>query len=250
MPGNAYFTPELFKFLRDLTKRNNRVWFQENKWRYEEFVRGPFLKFIEAYQPRLHSISPQFIADPKPTGGSLLRIYRDMRFRKDQAPYQTMMAARFPHRAFKQRTAPGLYLQLDPQHCFFACGLWHPDADTRALVREAIIREPQRWKRVAKTKAFASIWELSRESFKRLPPGCDPKHPFAQDLARKDFAAGMHLTEAEVCGMHFLDQIVKATRAAAPFLEFLTRAIGLPWSANDKAAPRAGADLPIIRIVA
>lgn len=238
MPSNAHFTPELFKFLRDLTKHNNREWFQKNKWRYEEFVRDPFLKLIEAYQPGLHSISPQFIADPKPTGGSLLRIYRDMRFRKDQVPYKTMMAARFPHRAYKQRTAPGLYLHLDPQHSFFACGLWHPDGDTRALVREAIIGEPQKWKRVAKTRAFASTWKLSRESFKRLPPGCDPNHPFADDLMRKDFAAGMQLTEDEVCGADFLKRITKATRAAAPFLEFLTRAVGLPWSATDKPARR------------
>src|ERR1051326_8680417 len=91
MPSSAYFTRELFKFRRDLAKHNNRDWFQENKWRYEKFVRDPFLRFIEAYQSPLHAISPHFIADPKPVGGSLLRIYRDMRFRKDQQPYKTMV---------------------------------------------------------------------------------------------------------------------------------------------------------------
>jgi uncharacterized protein (TIGR02453 family) len=231
---DAYFTPELFKFLRELAKHNNREWFQKNKSRYDEVVRDPFLRFIEAYQPRLQAISPHFIADPKPVGGSLLRIYRDMRFRKDQPPYKTMVAARFPHRAYKQRTAPGLYLHLDPQHCFFACGLWRPDGDTRALVREAIIREPQRWKLATRRKPFTSIWEVSGESFTRLPAGFDPNHPLAVDLKRKDFTAHIIFTEAEVCSAAFLQTVTRASRAVAPFLEFLTRAVGLPWSANEK----------------
>jgi uncharacterized protein (TIGR02453 family) len=71
-----YFSPELFKFLRELKRHNDRDWFQENKWRYQEFVRDPFLRFIEDFGPRLRAISPHFIADPKPSGGSLLRIYR------------------------------------------------------------------------------------------------------------------------------------------------------------------------------
>ena len=69
MSRHAYFTPELFKFLRQLDKHNNREWFQENKSRYEQFVRDPFLKFIEDFRPQLNAISPHFIADPKPVGG-------------------------------------------------------------------------------------------------------------------------------------------------------------------------------------
>ncbi len=232
------FTPELFKFLQELSKHNNREWFQKNKWRYEQFVRDPFLRFIAAFGPRLNSISPHLIADPRPAGGSLLRIYRDMRFRKDQVPYQTMAAARFPHRAWKERSAPGFYLHLDPVHCFFACGLWHPDADARAVVRKSIMREPGQWKRATKRKAFQSIWELSGDSFRRMPPGGNPNHPFATDLMRKDFVAATYFVQDQVCSADFLTSMTRATRAAGPFLEFLTRALGLPWSANEKGAPR------------
>jgi uncharacterized protein (TIGR02453 family) len=235
MKDGVYFTPEFFKFLRDLGKHNNREWFQENKWRYEEFVHDPFLRFIEDFRPRLHAISPHLIADPK---RSLLRIYRDMRFRKDQAPYQTMAAARFPHRAWKEQTAPGLYLHLDPAHSFFACGLWHPDGDTRALVREAILRETEKWKRASRGRSFQSVWELSGDSFTRPPPGIDLHHPLATDLMRKDFIAAVYFSRQEVCGADFLGRVTKATRAAAPFLEFLTRALGLPWSADDRMKPR------------
>jgi uncharacterized protein (TIGR02453 family) len=233
-----YFSPELFKFLRELKRHNDRDWFQENKWRYQEFVRDPFLHFIEDFAPRLRAISPHFIADPKPAGGSLLRIYRDMRFRKGQAPYQTMTAARFPHRAWKEISAPGLYLHLAPKQCFLGAGLWHPDPDTRALVCDAIVRDPTKWKRATSGRVFKAMCELSGDSMKRMPAGYDPGHQFARDLARKDFMCVTYFKDNQVCAADFLDQVTKASRAAAPLIEFLTRAIGLPWSADEKQKPR------------
>jgi len=238
MKHEAYFTPEFFTFFRQLSKHNNREWFQTHKWRYEQYVRDPLLTFIEDFRPQLNAISPHFVASAKPSGGSLLRIYRDMRFRKDQAPYQTMAAARFPHRAAKERTAPGLYLHLDPAHCFFACGLWHPDADTRVLVREAIMRAPAKWKSATRGKAFQKSWQLSGDSFQRMPPGCDPSHRFATDLKRKDFIAATYFSEAQVCSPDFLQRVTRSARAAGPFLEFLTRPLGLAWNPDDRDAPR------------
>ncbi len=238
MPEPPYFSLELFKFLRELKRHNDRDWFQTNKWRYQQFVRDPFLRFIEDFGPRLRAISPHFFADPKPSGGSLLRIYRDMRFRKDQAPYQTMAAARFPHRAWKEVHAPGLYLHLEPKQCFLGAGLWHPDPDTRAFVRDAIVRDPANWKRATSGRAFRAMCELAGDSMKRIPPGYDPDHQFARDLMRKDFITVTYFTENWVCAEDFLDQVTKASRAAAPFVEFLTRAVGLPWSSDEKARPR------------
>jgi uncharacterized protein (TIGR02453 family) len=233
-----YFSPELFKFFRELKRHNDRDWFQENKWRYQEFVRDPFLRFIENFGPRLWAISPHFIADPKPSGGSLLRIYRDMRFRKDQAPYQTMAAARFPHRAWKEVQAPGLYLHLAPRQCFLGAGLWHPDPDTRALLRDAIVREPAKWKSATSGRAFKARCELSGDSLKRLPSAYDPSHPFARDLMRKDFISATYFRDDQVCDSDFLDRVTKTLHAAASFLEFLTRAVNLPWSASEKPKPR------------
>src|SRR5207247_417755 len=40
------FSAELFEFLRELRKNNNREWFLEHKARYESLVREPLLRFI------------------------------------------------------------------------------------------------------------------------------------------------------------------------------------------------------------
>jgi hypothetical protein len=69
------------KFLRELGANNNRDWFGDNKHRYEEFVLDPALNFIEAMGPAIRSISGHFVAVPKRSGGSLMRVYRDTRSR-------------------------------------------------------------------------------------------------------------------------------------------------------------------------
>ena len=92
----SHFTPELFRFLRQLKRNNNREWFAGNKQRYIDVVRDPLLQFIEDFAPRLHTITPHLVADPRPVGGSMFRIYRDVRFSKDKSPYKTAATARLP----------------------------------------------------------------------------------------------------------------------------------------------------------
>ena len=238
MAKSAHFTTELFTFFRALKRHNNREWFQANKNRYEHYARDPFLKFIEDFRPRLHAISPHFIADPRPSGGSLLRIYRDMRFRRDQAPYQIRAAARFPHLAWKQRHAPRFYLHLEPGKSFLGMGLWHPDSDTRAQIREAIVSKPYLWRIATTANAFEKNCRFGGDSMKRLPSGFDPNHPFAVDLMRKDFICWSEFSDKGVCSVNFLNDVTRACRAAAPFMEFLTRALGLPWAVGERVQVR------------
>jgi uncharacterized protein (TIGR02453 family) len=238
MTKQAHFTPELFNFLTQLKRHNNREWFQANKHKYELDVRDPFLKFIEDFRPRLHQISPHFIADSRRSGGSLLRIYRDMRFRPDGDPYQTKAAARFPHVAWKQAPSPGFYLHLEPGTSFLAGGLWHPDPETRNRVIAAIVKNPAQWKKIVSSKRFKAACELSGEVMKRMPPGYDAEHPLAEDLTRKDFITVTNFKDQQICAPDFLASVTNTVEAVAPFMEFLTRALRLPWSSSERALIR------------
>src|SRR5512135_3506941 len=93
----SYFSADVFAFLRELAANNNRDWFQANKERFEQRVREPILRFIEDFAPRLSRISPHLVADPRPSGGSLFRIYRDTRFSQDKSPYKTHIGVHFFH---------------------------------------------------------------------------------------------------------------------------------------------------------
>src|SRR3989304_1516881 len=97
MGSQAHFTPGLFQFLKDLKSHNNRDWFEKNRPRYEADVKGPLLRFIAHLDAQLRRISPHVTADPRPVGGSMFRIHRDIRFSRDKSPYKTNVGAHFHH---------------------------------------------------------------------------------------------------------------------------------------------------------
>ncbi len=227
MAKRAYFTPKLFRFLRDLTKNNNKLWFEENKERYREDVRDPFLDFIADFAPRLRKINPYFIADQRPLGGSLFRVYRDVRFSRDKTPYKTMAAAQFNHEKGKNVHAPGFYLHLEPGEVFAGAGIWHPDAKTAYLVRNAIANNPVKFRRILGAKAFKQYCTISGDKLIRPPQGFDPEHPLMEYLKYKDFLVMTTLTEKDVCAPGFLDMFTDSCRAYAPYVEFLAEAVGL-----------------------
>jgi len=227
---NIRFEPSLFKFLRDLKKNNERPWFKANKKRYEEELRGPMLRFIEEFAPHLEKISESFLADARPVGGSLFRIYRDTRFAKDKTPYKTHAGAHFRHVRARDAHAPGFYLHLEPGNVFMGAGIWHPDNPTLGKIREAIVADPKRWKRLTNAKALRDLnCTLVGDSLKRPPRGFDPEHPLIEDLKRKDFILLAETTEGDALAPDFIKRFAKFCKAGAPVCEFLTRALDLEW---------------------
>jgi uncharacterized protein (TIGR02453 family) len=227
--NNAYFSPALFTFLRELKKNNNREWFQANKARYESEVRDPMLRFIADFADPLRLISRHFVADPRPVNGSLFRIYRDTRFSRDKSPYKTAAAAHFRHEIAGEVHGPGFYFHLEPGDVAVGAGVWHPDADTLAKIRDAIAGHPEQWKRAVSGKAFKAACELWGEKLTRPPKGFDAEHPFIEDLKRKDFVAMASFNEADACKPGFMKRVADVYRATAPFMSFLTKAVGLKF---------------------
>jgi uncharacterized protein (TIGR02453 family) len=217
--AEPYFNPRLFQFLAQLRRNNRRPWFLKHKAEFEEFARRPSLRFITDLRLRLREISPWLVADPKPVGGSLFRIYRDVRFSKDKSPYKTHIGMHFRHASASESVhAPGVYLHLEPEGCFLAGGVWQPDPRALALIRDAVAWKPDQWR-----KAKRGL-ELSGETLSRPPRGYRSDHPLIEDLKRKDFVASVDLSEEQVCGPRFMTDFLRATGKMVPLLQFLSAA--------------------------
>ncbi|HUO46959.1 MAG TPA: DUF2461 domain-containing protein [Acidimicrobiia bacterium] len=225
----AYFTSATFQFLRQLAANNEREWFAAHKESYLSDVQEPALAFINDFGPRLAKISPHLTADPRPSGGSLFRIYRDTRFSKDKTPYKTHVAMRFGHEAGYGVHAPGLYLHIEPGASYAGIGLWRPETAMARRLRQAIVDDPAAWKKAAYGKPFLSIWTPDGDSLTRPPQGFDPDHPYLEDLKRRDFIAGAHLEDELVTSESFLTDYADMCKTALPYMRFLTGAVGLPF---------------------
>jgi len=227
--ANAHFGPGLFQFLAQLRENNDRDWFAANKERYEREVRDPMLRFITEAAAPLARISRHVLADPRPAGGSLFRIYRDTRFAKDKSPYKTHVAAHFRHRAGKDVHAPGFYLHLEPGRVLLGTGIWHPDPPALLKIRKALVKDAAGWKRAVAGAAFRRMCRLDGDAVKRPPRGFDPDHPLIEDIKRKDFTALATLPQAEAQKPAFLKTFEAFCRVTAPLNGFLAKALRLDW---------------------
>src|SRR5437667_4671280 len=95
--GTDYFTPEFFAFFRGLSKNNRKVWFDANKAQFQAVVLEPSVRFVRDAGDRLKKISPHIVGDARAFGGSISRIYRDIRFSPDKSPYKTHIGIHFWH---------------------------------------------------------------------------------------------------------------------------------------------------------
>ena len=215
----SFITPELFKFLRQLERNNSREWFAKNKQRYIDEVRDPLCAFVEAVGPKLRKIHPDVIADSRPNGGSLFRIYRDTRFSKDKTPYKTHAALHF-RCGPKDSPVPSFYLGLEPPgSAFVAAGTWHPQTATLQTLRDAIDHDSVGWKKARK------VGLDDVDTFKRPPRGFDADHPFIEDLKRKSFTTSVGFTDKQACARDFPDRFARTCRSFKPLVDFLDSAV-------------------------
>lgn len=137
------------------------------------------------------------------------------------------MAAHFWHDKGKEDARPAYYLHLEPGGSLIGAGIWRPDARALKKIRDAIVNDPKRWSQVTSAGELGYC-KMSGESLQRPPRGYDLNHLFIDDIRRKDFTLGLRLSDKEVVKPDFLEFTLAAFRKTAPFVEFLSKAIGLP----------------------
>ncbi len=227
--ANPYFTTQTLSFLDQLASNNNRDWFNENKSVYEDVVRTPALNFISDMTGDLALLSAHFSAQPKKMGGSLMRIYRDVRFGKDKRPYKTNIGIQFRHERGKDVHAPGFYLHIEPGECFVGVGIWRPDSNTLGKIRERIDEKGPQWLEAITNKKFKSQFEMTGESLKRPPRGYDKDHPLIEDLKRKDFIAITPISEKQLLSAKLFHTVIDRFNRADDYMRFLCQALELQY---------------------
>lgn len=223
------FPRDFFVFFEELKQNNKREWFNDHKPRYIESVVNPTSEFIVCMAPRLKKISPHYIANPKPHGGSMFRIYRDTRFSKDKTPYKTHTGVQFRHEAGKDAHAPGFYLHLAGDGLFFGGGIWNPPNSHLNPIRDYIVDNARTWGRVRNAKTLQETGGIRGDSLKRPPRGYDPEHVHIEDLKRKSFFVMTEAPASEALKPGFIDEVTAGFKLAAPLNRFVTGALGLPF---------------------
>ena len=130
-----YFTKKFTQFFIDLAPNNNKEWFDVNRKRYEIDVKKPFEIFISDLLERAKEVDTTIMISYKE---AIFRINKDVRFSKDKEPYKLNRSAIISSVGTKDKSIPGLYLEITPEEVGIYGGLYMPDKNQLHRVREEI----------------------------------------------------------------------------------------------------------------
>jgi uncharacterized protein (TIGR02453 family) len=215
------FSREGLKFLKDLKKNNDREWFTPRKAIFEEELRLPMVRLVEAVHKEMLRFAPQYVGEP---AKCIYRIYRDTRFSKDKTPYKTHVGALLWRNGTEKNDAASVYFAVSPEAVEVAGGLYFAEADALFAVRTQVKDSHQEFAGILGARKLRTLMgELQGESLTRVPKGFDSAHPAADLIRRKRFTLYQELDPALALSPKIVKEIVTRLEAMAPFVEFLNR---------------------------
>jgi uncharacterized protein (TIGR02453 family) len=212
----------ILRFLSELEKNNNRDWFQDNKSKYLE-AHQAFIELTAHMIDQIGKFDQEIsVLEPKKC---VFRIYRDVRFSKNKAPYKTNFGASMRPGGRKSPFG-GFYLQIQPDESFVAGGMYHPEPRHLAKIRQEIDYNPEPIRKIISGKKFISAFEsVTGDQLKRPPKGFDAEHPDIALLKHKDFIVYSSLKNVIVKSPQFLDVAISTYKLMKPFNDYFNTAI-------------------------
>jgi uncharacterized protein (TIGR02453 family) len=217
MPDPVFFTDDALKFLRQLKRNNNREWFQARKAIYEEQLKAPMERLVEAINARMVKFAPDYLTEPKK---AVFRIYRDTRFSNDKTPYKTNVAAWFRRSGVKDTSAGGFYFHLSTEELMVAAGVYMPPPDQTLAIRKHLLEHHVRFRELA-AKPSKKMMALEGAALTRDPKGFPKAHP-AMDLIRQKQWGWYARHEPDIAlTPKLLKSITDGFAILAPLVDFL-----------------------------
>ncbi len=227
-PAQPAVSPLVFKFLKDLGKNNNRIWFNAQKNTYLA-AHNQMIAFADRLLLEMHKHD---LIETVSGKKSLYRIYADIRFSKAKTPYHTYWSGSFKRAT--QQLRGGYYYHLEPGNSYMAGGFFAPNPDDLLLIRKELEYNAPEFRKILKAKA--SFFELLPGACLKIAPnGFDPAHPAIDLIRHKQFYLKHRFTDKEVLDPKFVFTLNKAFKNLRPFFDHMSEILsgdsnGVPLS--------------------
>jgi uncharacterized protein (TIGR02453 family) len=213
----------VFSFLEELAQNNNKEWMDAHRKWYEQ-AKDEFKNLVTHLLGELSIIDEGLIGlTPK---DCIFRVNRDIRFSKDKSPYKNNFGAYMSEGGKKSPNA-GYYLHLQPNgESFIGGGMYQPDTDVLAKVRQEIDYNASELKKIVSEKDFKKYYgPIQGDKLKKAPKGYEPEHPNIELLKLKDFIVIHKLSDEEIIDEHFKAHAISMFKVMEPFVRYLNVAI-------------------------
>lgn len=127
------FSQATLDFLMENRINDSRLWFNEHKAEYIEYVRDPMRRFVEALAPYMERIDSMIVCDPV---RSVSRIWRDARYSNTlfrENLWCDLSRDRHIH------MLPSFFFEITPVGFSCGCGCWETGSDFMGEFRRLIL---------------------------------------------------------------------------------------------------------------
>ncbi|KAI9370652.1 hypothetical protein BJX61DRAFT_535429 [Aspergillus egyptiacus] len=223
--------PHTMLFLSDLARNNERQWLKAHDADYRNSKRD-WDTFVETLTEKI--IEQDSTIPELPAKDLVFRIHRDIRFSKDPTPYKTHFSAAWS-RTGKKGPYAAYYVHCQPGASFVGSGLWNPEADKLALLREDIDANSQNLKAVLREKRIreeifggisdnedkavdAFVSQNSESALKTKPKGYEHDNENIRLLRLRSFTIGKRLPDADLLSPDAQEKIATLVGVMEPFV--------------------------------
>ena len=216
--------PDSLNFLKQIAVNNERDWFQLHKDEYNT-AREDVLNFTSHLLKELAKVDPSIPADLA-AKSCLMRIYRDVRFSKNKAPYKTNFGIGISANG-KNFNGPGYYIHLQPKKSFIAAGYWMPEPDHLKAIRQEIDYNSAEFHDIIDNVSFKDCFgNLNDEDkLKTSPKGYSSGHADIEYLRLKSFIVTHEIRDEELSKADTIPSIISVFEKGYPLMIFLRNAI-------------------------
>lgn len=207
-----------FEFLKQLEKNNNREWFSQHKPEYELIVKENKIFFDQIYT--------ELQKHDNLKGIHIYRIYRDVRFSKDQTPYKNNFGVGYSRS--KPILRGGYYIQLEPNNSFVGGGFWGPEAKDLLRIRKEFELSTTEIEKITSNETFIQYFgEIKGDGVKTAPKGFDKNHPAIDLIRKKQYVVMRKFTDKEVLSDSFQKEAVLTLLAMRPFFDYMSEILSI-----------------------
>ncbi len=207
-------------FLKELSKHNDRDWFNQHKDKYLQAQENAW-----QFADELIVLMNRHDRIETPSGKkSLYRIYNDVRFAKDKSPYNPRFAGYL--RRYKPLRRGGYYWWIKPGASRVSCGFAYPNPEDLRRIRLDISDNYEDWNRILRSKGIReNFGTMQGEKVKTTPQGFDKDHPAIDLLRYKQFWFSRSFSDKEVLSLHFLKEVNKTFKGIRPFFDYASEVL-------------------------
>ena len=213
---------QIFSFLSDIAKNNNREWFVEHRDEYEK-AHAEFEQMVEQLISRIAQFDPS--VGHVSVKSALYRFYRDTRFSLDKSPYKQHFGA-YINAMGKKSMHGGYYLHIQPNNCMLAGGDYCLSGPILKAVRKTIVERTTEYQAIINDTKFKRLFPIiGMERLKTWPTGFDRSFPYPELIRPKDYSVCHKVNDDFFDNSSWLDKATDVFRTMKPFLDFVNDTI-------------------------